>query len=163
MVPHKYQSNGVKSNALRWPNNISSAADKAIFKNRAQNIECSYGCVARSAVLLKPNAVKCLLFNFCDPLRIAIDCNGLSLLIFEEKWSDYAFSETFLEIIFATQIKAMLLKQSAVLFISCPKEVTVVQQVVCWLIRRKLRVRNTKSISSAISSQQISGKNSESK
>ena len=49
--------------------------------------------------------------------------------------------------------------------------VAVVQQVVCWLIRRKARVRvpgqtskqNTKIISSAISSQQISGKNSESK
>ena len=43
--------------------------------------------------------------------------------------------------------------------------------LVCWLIRRKARVRvpgqtlkrNTKSISSEISSQQISGKNSESK
>ena len=45
-------------------------------------------------------------------------------------------------------------------------EVAVVQQVVYWLIRRKARVRipgqtskrNTKSISSTISSQQISGK-----
>ena len=50
-------------------------------------------------------------------------------------------------------------------------DVAVVQQVVCWLIRRKARVRapgqaskqNTKCISSAISSHQISGKNSESK
>ena len=49
-------------------------------------------------------------------------------------------------------------------------EVAVVQQVVCWLIRLKASVRvpgqtskrNRKSISSAISSQQISGKNSES-
>ena len=48
-------------------------------------------------------------------------------------------------------------------------EVAVVQQVVYGLIRRKARIRapgqaskqNTKSISSAISSQQISGKNSE--
>ena len=39
----------------RWPNDISSAPDNAIFKNRAQNIECNFGCVARSAVLLKPN------------------------------------------------------------------------------------------------------------
>ena len=47
--------------------------------------------------------------------------------------------------------------------------VAVIQQAVCWLIRRKARFhipgqaskRNTKSISSAISSQQISGKNSE--
>ena len=50
-------------------------------------------------------------------------------------------------------------------------QVALVQQVVCWLIRQKTRVRvpgqtskqNTKSISSTISSQQISGKNSESK
>ena len=38
--------------ALSWPNDISS--DNAVFKNRAQNIKCSVGCVARSAVLLKP-------------------------------------------------------------------------------------------------------------
>ena len=32
--------------APRWPNDISSAADNAIFKNMAQNIECSFECVA---------------------------------------------------------------------------------------------------------------------
>ena len=31
-----------------WPNDISSEADNLIFKNRAQNIECSFGCVAPS-------------------------------------------------------------------------------------------------------------------
>ena len=38
-----------------------------------------------------------LLFNFCEqkfvqhgPLTIAIDCNGLYLLIFEDKWPNYA-------------------------------------------------------------------------
>ena len=63
---------------------------------RAQNIKCSFGCVARSAVLLKTNVVNILLFNFCEqkfvqpgPIMIAIDCNDLSLLIFEEKWSNY--------------------------------------------------------------------------
>ena len=83
--------------APRWPNDISSAADNAIFKNRAQNIECSSDCVARSAVLLKPNVANILLFNFCEqkfvqhgPIAIAIDCNGLPLLIFEEKWPNYA-------------------------------------------------------------------------
>ena len=62
--------------APRWPNDIISAADKAIFK-------CSFSCVARSAVLLKPNVANILLFNFCqqkivqhDPITIAIDCNG---------------------------------------------------------------------------------------
>ena len=79
--------------APRWPNVISSATDNEIFKNRAQNIECSLGCVAYSAVLLKSNVANILLFNFCEqrfvqhgPITIAIDCTGLSLLIFEEKW-----------------------------------------------------------------------------
>ena len=74
----------------RWPKDNSFAVDNAIFKNRAQNIECSFGCVACSAVLLKPNVANILLFNFCeqkfvqhDPITIAIDCIGLSLIIFE--------------------------------------------------------------------------------
>ena len=82
--------------APRWPNSISSAGDNAIFKNRAQNIECSLGCVARSAVLLKLNVANILFFNFCEkkfvqhgPITIATDCNGLSLLIFEEKLPNY--------------------------------------------------------------------------
>ena len=83
--------------APRWPNDISSAANNAIFKIRAQNIECSLRCVARSAVLLIPNITNTLLFNFCvqkfvqhGPITVAIDCNDLSLLIFEEKWPNYA-------------------------------------------------------------------------
>ena len=46
----------------------------------------------RKAVLLKLNVANILLFNFCEqifvqhgPITIAIDCNGLSLIIFEEK------------------------------------------------------------------------------
>ena len=76
---------------------LSSAADNAIFENRAQNIEFSFGCVAPSAVLLIPNVANILLFNFCeqkflqhDPKTIAIDCNDLYLLIFEEKEPNYA-------------------------------------------------------------------------
>ena len=83
--------------APRWPNDISSAAGNAIYRNRAQNIECSFGCVARSAVLLKPNVASILLFNLCEqkfvqngPITMAIDCNGFSLLIFKEKWPNYA-------------------------------------------------------------------------
>ena len=83
--------------APRWPNDISSAADYAIFKNKTQNIESSIGCVAHSAVVLKPNVANILVFNFCEqkfvqhgPIMIAIECNGLSLLIFEEKWRNYA-------------------------------------------------------------------------
>ena len=29
----------------RWPNDISSTADNAIFKNSAHNIDCRFGCV----------------------------------------------------------------------------------------------------------------------
>ena len=63
----------------------------------AQNFECSFSCVARSAVLLKPNVVNILLLNFWEqkfvqhgPITIKIDCNGISLLIFEEEWLNYA-------------------------------------------------------------------------
>ena len=73
-------------------------ADNVIkFKNRVQNIECSFGCVARSAVLLKSNVANILLINFCEEKFVqhesitnATDCNGLSLLIFEKKWPNYA-------------------------------------------------------------------------
>ena len=75
---------------------MSSAADNAMFNNRAQNNECSFACVVRSAVLLKPNVVNILFLNFCKqkfvqhgPITIAINCNSLSLLTFEEKWHNY--------------------------------------------------------------------------
>ena len=37
--------------APRWPNDINSADDNTTLKNRVQSIECSFGCVARSAKL----------------------------------------------------------------------------------------------------------------
>ena len=47
---------------------------------------------------LKPNVGNILLSNFCEqkfgqpgPITIPIDCNDLSLLIFEEKWPNYAY------------------------------------------------------------------------
>ena len=72
-------------------------------------MECSFGCVARSTVLLKTNVANIQLFNFCEQkfvqngsITIAFDCNGQSLPIFEEKWSNYAsgpksapYSDTF--------------------------------------------------------------------
>ena len=83
--------------ALRWSNDISSAADNAIFKNSAQSIEYSFGCMARSAVLWKPNFANILLFNFCEqkfiqhgPLTVAVDRNDHFLFVFEEKWPNYA-------------------------------------------------------------------------
>ena len=55
-------------------------------------------CVALSAGLLKPNVANILLFKFCEqkfvqhgPITIVIACNGLSLLIFEDKCPNYAF------------------------------------------------------------------------
>ena len=66
-------------------------------KAERKNIKCSFGCVARSVVLLKANVANIFLLNFCEqkfvqhgPITIAIDCNGLSLLIFEEKLPNYA-------------------------------------------------------------------------
>ena len=76
--------------------NRSSQVTKR-HQTKAQNVESSFCCVARRAVLLKPNVANILLFNFCEqkfvqygPITIAIDCNGFSLPIFEEKWSNYA-------------------------------------------------------------------------
>ena len=72
--------------APMWPNDNSSAADNAIF-----------GYVAFSVFLLKPNVANILLFNICEqifvqlgPITIGIDCSGFFLLIFEEKWPNYA-------------------------------------------------------------------------
>ena len=72
------------------------AADNAIFKHRTQNIDDSFGCVARSAVVLKQNVAYMLFFKFCEekfvrhgPITIAIGCNGLPLLSLEEKWPNY--------------------------------------------------------------------------
>ena len=69
----------------RIHNHIRSAADNAINKNRAQNIECSFGCVTRSSVLLKPNVAHIPLFNISEqkfvqhgPITIAIDYNALT-------------------------------------------------------------------------------------
>ena len=60
-------------------------------KTEGKKIVYSFGCVAHSAVLLKSNVANILLFNFCEqkfvqhgPITIAIDCNGLFLVIFEE-------------------------------------------------------------------------------
>ena len=52
--------------------------------------QCIFGCVARNAVLLKPNFANNLYLVQHVKIPIAIDCNVLSLLIFEEKWPNYA-------------------------------------------------------------------------
>ena len=84
--------------AQRWLKDISSAADNAIFKTMAQNIECSFGCVAHGAFLLKPNVANIFLFNFCEQkfaqdgsIMIAIDYKGLCLFFFEEIWPNYTY------------------------------------------------------------------------
>ena len=76
---------------------LSLACRRNTYFWRAQYSECRFGCVVLCAILLKPNVANILFFNFCeqklvqqDPITIAIDCNGFSLLIFEEKWPNYA-------------------------------------------------------------------------
>ena len=63
--------------ASMWPNDISSAADKSILKNTAQNIECSFGCVARSAVLLSKRPAHYLLDNRDDKFNTCLLFNGV--------------------------------------------------------------------------------------
>ena len=43
---------------------IRISADYSIFENGAQKIDCYVGCVASGPVLLKPNVVHVILFNF---------------------------------------------------------------------------------------------------
>ena len=79
------------------PIDIRISADYSIFENGAQTIDCYVGCVESGPALLKPNVVHVILFNFWKQkfvehgtVTLAIDCNGSSLLIFEEKWSNDA-------------------------------------------------------------------------
>ena len=83
--------------APRRPIDIRISADYSIFKNGAQKISCYVGCVASGPVLLKPNVVHVILFNFWKQklvdhgtVTLAIDRNGGSLLIFEEQWPNDA-------------------------------------------------------------------------
>ena len=83
--------------ALRRPVDIRISADYSIFENGVQKIDCYVGCVASGDVLLKPNVVHVILLNFWKQkfvehgtVTLAIDRNGGSLLIFEEKWPNDA-------------------------------------------------------------------------
>ena len=67
--------------APRRPIDIRISANYSIFENGAQKIDCYVRCVSSGPVLLKPNVVHVIL-----TLTFAIDRNGGSLLIFEEKW-----------------------------------------------------------------------------
>ena len=79
--------------ALRRTIDIRILVDYSIFENGAQKIDCYVGCVASGPVLLKPNVVHVILFNFWKQkfvehgtVTFAIDRNGSSFLIFEGKW-----------------------------------------------------------------------------
>ena len=83
--------------ALRRPIDIRISADYSIFEDGAQKIDCYVGCVASGPVLLKPNVVHVILFNFWKQkfvehgtITLAIVRNGNSLLIIEEKWPNDA-------------------------------------------------------------------------
>ena len=76
---------------------IRISADYSIFENGAQKIDCYVGCVATGPVLLKPNVVHVILFNFWkrkfvehDTVTLAINHNGDSLLLCDEKWPNNA-------------------------------------------------------------------------
>ena len=89
----KVQSFRLKNNFIQNIAAAGHAVESAIGPIFKHIIDCRFGCVARSVVLLKSNVADYLLFNFCEqkfvqhgPITIAVDCNGPSLLIFEEKW-----------------------------------------------------------------------------
>ena len=50
--------------APRRPIDIRSSADFSIFENGAQIIDCYVGCVESGPVVLKPNVIHVILFNF---------------------------------------------------------------------------------------------------
>ena len=64
---------GARTQTLRLisqlPTRLRRRLHNAIFKNRAQNIKYIFDCVARSAVLLKPNVANIILFNLCTRIR----------------------------------------------------------------------------------------------
>src|ERR1044071_5460354 len=77
--------------ATRRRNDIRISTDNAIFEDSAQKIDCNVGCVALSAVLLKPNVANILLFNFREQkvvqhgaIALTIDSKSRSSLIFEK-------------------------------------------------------------------------------
>ena len=71
---------------------IRISADYSIFEKGVQKIDFYVVCVATGPVLLKPNVIHVILFNFwkhkfvqhCN-VTLAIDRDGGSLLIFEKK------------------------------------------------------------------------------
>ena len=94
--PHKIVQRG-QITAPRCPIDIRISADYSIFENGAQKIDGYVGCVANGPVLLKPSVVHVILINFWKQkflehgtITLAIDRNGGSLLIFEEKWPNDA-------------------------------------------------------------------------
>ena len=83
--------------ASRRSIDIEISADYSIFENDAQKIDCYVGCVASGPIQLKPNIVHVILFNFWrqtfvehGTVTLAIDRNGGSFLIFNEKWPNDA-------------------------------------------------------------------------
>ena len=94
--PQKIVQRGQIS-APRRPIDIRISADYSIFKNGAQKIDCYVSHVASGPALSKPNVVHVILFNFLkqkfiedDMVTLAIDRNGSSLVVFEEKWPNDA-------------------------------------------------------------------------
>ena len=77
----------MENNFIRMAASAGHAVDYTIAPFFKHIIDCQ----------LKQNVTNIHLFNYCEqkfiqhgPITIAIDCKGLSLLIFEEKWPNYA-------------------------------------------------------------------------
>ena len=105
MVSVTFILNGSPQKIIQWgqitaskrPIDIRISADYSIFENGARKIDYYVDCVTSGPVLLKPNVVHVILFNFWKQkfvehgtVTLAIDPNGGSLLIFEKKWPNYA-------------------------------------------------------------------------
>ena len=77
------------SEVSNWHQNFGWLFD---FRKRCAKIDCYVGCVENGPVLLEPNVVHVIIFNFWEQkfvehgtVTLAIDYNGGFLLIFEEK------------------------------------------------------------------------------
>ena len=86
--------------ASQRPIDIRISTGCFIFENSAPKIDCYASCVASGPVLLEPNVVHVILFNFWEQksvehssLTLAIDRNSESLLILKEKWPYWPFAQ----------------------------------------------------------------------
>ena len=86
------------------------------------------------------NVENILIFNFCKqkfvqhvPITIAIDCTGLSFVIFEKKWSNYAYgpksapnSDSFFErLLFNICVRVFCAPNATILLVYIPAKIKI--------------------------------------